>query len=361
MPDEPTWRPHPTLLRVVAYAACLLVLGAAAWLLGQVLALLGLVLFPVVVATFLARVLDAPVSWLRRRGWRPAPAAAVSLLGFLLAVAGLIAVVAPPMVNEFRDLGPTVEEGLGEIEDWLVEDTELDITRADIEEAKDDLGDRVREVVEDSQSEIAQGARLVLSGLAGLILALVLTFFMLKDGPDAQQWALRWIPERRRPDVTVAARAGWAALGGYLRGAALLGLVEAVIIGITMALVGAHLVIPVMLLTFAAAFIPLVGATVAGIIAVLVTLASVGLFEALIVGIVAVLVQQFDNDLLAPWIYGKALALHPVVILLSITTGTALFGFIGTVVAVPVTAVAVSATAAVRERRGHRLDATPGP
>ena len=115
-----------------------------------------------------------------------------------------------------------------------------------------------------------------------------------------------------------------------------------------MALTGAHLALPVALLTFAAAFVPLVGATVAGVIAVLVTLASAGLSAALVVGLVALLVQQFDNELLAPWIYGKALSLHPVIILLSITAGTALFGVVGTLLAVPVTAIAMDAVSILR-------------
>ena len=121
-----------------------------------------------------------------------------------------------------------------------------------------------------------------------------------------------------------------------------------------MALVGSGLVLPVMLLTFFAAFVPLVGATVAGIVAVLVTLATEGLVPALIVGIVAIVVQQLDNDILAPWIYGKSLSLHPAVVLLAITTGTALFGFVGTVLAVPITATVVTAVVDLRELRTSR-------
>lgn len=359
--DTQPWRPHPLVLRVTAYAGCLVIVGAATWLVLIVLGQLALVLFPIGVAAFLTRILIAPNDWLRRRGWRPAPAAATTLLGFLVIIGGFVAVIAPPMVDEFANLGPTLEEGMGEIEDWLVEDTSLDITQDDIDEAKDDIAARARTFVEDSQSEIAAGARLALSGLAGLVLSLVLTFFALKDGSTCQRWALSLLPRRRHHQATTAARAAWGSLGGYIRGAALLGLVEAIAIGATVALVGGSLVLPVMVLTFAAAFVPLVGATVAGIIAVLVTLASAGLAEAAIVAVVAVLVQQFDNDLLAPWIYGKALSLHPVVILLSITTGTALFGFVGTVTAVPLTAIVLSAVSAVRAADRSDEEAAPDP
>jgi predicted PurR-regulated permease PerM len=129
-----------------------------------------------------------------------------------------------------------------------------------------------------------------------------------------------------------------------------------VLIGITSLLVGADLVAPVMLITFLAAFVPIVGAVVAGIIAVLVALVTAGTVPAVVVAIVAIVVQQLDNDLLAPVIYGRALQLHPLVVLLGIAAGGALFGFVGTIFAVPVLAVVLNA---VDEVRGDRPDDGP--
>jgi predicted PurR-regulated permease PerM len=108
-----------------------------------------------------------------------------------------------------------------------------------------------------------------------------------------------------------------------------------------------------MLLTFIAAFVPFVGAVFAGVIAALVALATASPTAALIVAVVALLVQQFDNDLIAPLVYGRAVKLHPLVVLLSITAGGALFGFPGTFLAVPVTAVAM---AMLRETRAVRQE-----
>lgn len=358
MAAPPSWTPHPLVLRTAAYAGCFVIVAVAVILVVELLAALGLVLFPLVVALFLTRILSIPAGWLQARGLRDGAVAAITVVGFLLVVAGFITLVAPPIVDEFRDLGPTVDDGIGEIEDWLVDDSGFDVTRADVERAKDSLGDRVEQIVQDSESEIARGAQLALSGLAGIILALILTVFALKDGRRFQRWATDAAPNGWREEVACAARSAWTALGGYLRGATLLGALEAVVIGGAMGLVGASLVLPVMLLTFVAAFIPLVGATVAGVIAVLVTLATGGIVPALIVAIVAVVVQQLDNDLLAPWIYGRSLSLHPVVILLSITTGTALFGFVGTILAVPLTATVISAWTDVRDLRAQRVGAS---
>ncbi|WCO66864.1 AI-2E family transporter [Iamia majanohamensis] len=350
-PPSPSWRPPSVVLKVTAWAGCTIVVLAAGWLFLKIASALALVLFPLVVTAFLSRILAPPSQWLRRRGWRPAPAAAATVVGFLVLLGGLTAAMAPSMVSEFRGLGDAVADGVADIEDWVVEDSGLDVTRQDIEEAKDDASDRASEVVRNSGDQIVSGARLVLTALVGLVLSLILTFFALKDGPDTLERAHRALPEHRRRDAEVVASASWASLGGYLRGAALLGLLEAVVIGATMAILGVDLILPVMLLTFLAAFVPLVGATVAGVLAVLVTLAAGGLVPALIVGVVALLVQQFDNDLLAPWIYGKALEMHPVVILLAITTGTAAFGVVGTFLAVPLTAVVLTSVKALRAER----------
>lgn len=128
-------------------------------------------------------------------------------------------------------------------------------------------------------------------------------------------------------------------------------MLESIIIGLTLLLTGSGLVAPVMLLTFLLAFIPIVGAIAAGVIAVLVALVTAGLWAAVIVAIVAIVVQQFDNDLLAPVIYGRALALHPVVILLSLTAGGGLFGLVGTILAVPVVAVLTNVVKVLAPRR----------
>ena len=362
----PSWLPHPAVLRIAAYAVCVIVVGVASGMVLELLSQLSIVLVPVLVAVYLTRILAVPGGWLTAHGWRPAPAAAAVLLGFLVLVAGLVWVVVPPMVDEFSTLGDTIEDGTQQVEDWLVEDSSFDVTRADVKEFEDSISERSRDVLTSSTDSVARGARLVVEAVVSLVLALVLTFFAIKDGPELQRWARTLVPRRRRDQADEVGRSAWSILGGYLRGAALLGLLEGAIIGGVMALTGAHLALPVALLTFAAAFVPLVGATVAGVIAVLVTLASAGVSAALVVALVAFLVQQFDNELLAPWIYGKALSLHPVIILLSITAGTALFGVVGTLLAVPVTAIAIDAVSILRQPlppdAGEPLtDAAPPP
>ncbi len=337
------------MLRLAAYAACVIIVGFAAGMVLELLSQLSIVLLPVVVAVFLTRVLAIPGTWLRDRGFPPAAAAAAVLVGFLALFVGLLVVVVPPLVEEFSGLGETIEQGADEVEDWIVKDSNLDVSREEVSDFRDNLGERAESTLRESTDTIARGARLVVEVVVSLILALVLTFFAVKDGPDFQRWATGIFPRSRQGQVRELGQVAWRTLGGYIRGASMLGILEGAIIGVSMTLVGAKLALPVALLTFAAAFIPLVGAVGAGVVAVLVTLATAGPSQALIVAGIALVVQQLDGDLLAPWIYGKALSLHPVVILLSITAGTALFGIVGTLLAVPLVAFATEASGIFRQ------------
>ena len=339
---------HPALDRLAAYSWRLLVVAAALvavlWVLGR----LTIVLIPLVVTLFLSRVLAGPASWLRRRRWPAGLAAAVTVVGFLVVLGGGFFLIGASVADQVDDLGPTIGEALDDLERWLVEDSPFDVNRADLDRFRNDIGDAFRTSLESSGGAVVSRAIVVVEVVLGVFLGLIITFFALKDGDRFLGWVNRWVPAARRETVAVAAAQAWTTLGGYLRGAALLGVVEGIAIGIALTLVGAKLAVPVAMLTFLAAFVPFVGAIVAGAIAVLVALGTAGIDAALVVLVVAVLLQQLDNDFLAPVVYGRALNIHPVVVLLAIAAGGALFGLAGSFLAVPFTAVAVNVTGAVR-------------
>jgi predicted PurR-regulated permease PerM len=332
-------RVHPLVELLAAYGWRLLVLAAVAlgllWLVGQ----LWVLLVALAIGTFLARALTPVNDRLTALGLKPALAALVSLLVFVGVVSLVGWLVAPRVAEQFDSLGPTLSEAADDLERWLVEDSRFDVSQADVDRFREDLGDAVSNAFESSGDTILSGALLAVEAFTGFLLALVTTFFFLKDGPRLQRFVLARVAPDRRDEVRRLARRAWSTIGGYLKGAALLGLLEAAIIGVAMTVVGAELALPVAVLTFAAAFVPIVGAVVAGVLAVLVTLATAGLGPALVVGGVALAVQQLDNDLLAPVIYGKALSLHPLAILFAVVAGGALFGFGGSVLAVPLVAV----------------------
>ncbi|MGE3619525.1 MAG: AI-2E family transporter [Acidimicrobiia bacterium] len=341
-------RVHPIVERAAAYSWRLLVVAlvavGVAWLLGQ----LWVLVMALVLATFLTRALDGPARALRTRGLAAPLVAVVTLVGFL-AVVGLFGwLVIPRVADEFESLGPTLTEAIDDVERWAVEDSPFDISQADVDDLRESIGDAVAHAFSSSGDSIVRSALVAVEVLTGLLLGLITTFFFLKDGPELQRWALDRVPAPHRSTVRRATQRGWLTVGAYLRGAASLGVVEGLIIGLALFFVGAELALPVAILTFAAAFVPIVGAVLAGAVAVLVALATAGFAEALIVLAVAVVVQQLDNDLLAPYIYGKALELHPLIVLFAVVGGGALFGFGGTILAVPVTAVAINVLVEVR-------------
>lgn len=339
---EDARRVHPVVERLAAYGWRLLVIAAVLvgvlWLVAQ----LWVLLVAGVLGLFLTRALMPVQDRLVAIGAKPALASLGSLL-VLVAVVGLAGwLVVPRVAEEFQSLGPTLTDAVDDLERWLVEDSPFDLSQADVDSFRDDLGEALADSFRTSGDSIVSGALVAVEVVTGLFLAIIAMFFLLKDGWRLQRFVLARTPPEHRELTRRMARRAWATLGGYLRGAAALGLVEGAIIGITMAVLGAQLALPVAVLTFAAAFVPFVGAIVAGVVAVLVTLTTSGFGAALVVAGVALVVQQLDNDLLAPLIYGRTLSLHPLVILAAVVGGGALFGFGGTVLAVPITAVAVS-------------------
>lgn len=345
---------HPTLVLAAAYGWRILVVAGvvvgAVWLLGQ----LWVVVMALVIAALLARALDHPTRWLRSKGARPALAAALSIGGLLLALGLAGAIIVPLVVDEVDELGPTLTSAVDDVEDWLVDDSPFDVSRQDIDDLRQEAADALGRAARASSTSLASGALAALEAVLGIFLSLITAFFILKDGPRFQHWVLSRFPDEREALARRLAARSWTTLGGYLKGAAILGVVEGAIIGITLALVGASLAIPVALITFAAAFVPIFGAIVAGAVATLVALATAGFVPAIIVLSVAIVVQQVDNELLAPVIYGKALELHPLVILFAVVVGGALFGIGGTLLAVPFTAVVLNVWSEAERFRGEQ-------
>lgn len=314
------------------------------WVIGRA----WVVFLSLVIALLLSRVLAAPAGRLRALGWKPGLVAGVTLIGFLVALAVTLTLLGFAVGDEAEDLGPTLTEAVDDVEEWLVDDAPIEISRVDIEEFREDFRDTIRRGARSSSGSIVSGVTVVGEVVLSLIIGLIVTFFAIKDGNRFARWLQRQLPDGRRELAERLGVRAWRTLGGYLRGAAILGLVEGTIIGAAVALTGGRLAIPVGVFTFLMAFIPILGAIVAGAMAVLVALATGGTTAALIVLVVVIVVQQLDNDLLAPVIYGRSLELHPVVVLLAVAAGGALFGVAGTLLAVPVTAVALNSLAEVR-------------
>lgn len=347
-------RHRPSLLRPVSDVAWRLLVVVITILAGvYALSRVWFVVLPVFIALLLSALLVPVVTRLEARRWPPLAATWLAFGGFLGMLVAIVSLIAPAVADEFSGLGQTVSEGVDSVERWLV-DGPLGLEQDQLERYRGQAGQLIGDSLRSSSKAIATGAKAVAEGIAGVVLALVLSFFFIKDGRRFQRWALAHVPVDRQDLVSALAGRAWRALSGYLRGAALIGLLEGVVIGLTLWLVGAKLAVPVAVLTFFGAFFPLVGAIAAGIIATLVALVSGGTAAALIVAAVALVVQQFDNDLLAPLIYGRAISLHPAVVLIVLAGGSALGGIIGAFLAVPVAAMVSAVGNEVWSRYGEQ-------
>jgi predicted PurR-regulated permease PerM len=339
---------HPVVATLGAYSWRLIAIGIVGWAMLELITILWVLLLAGAVAVLLSRALDPVANVFRRLRWPNALVAITTLLGFLLVMAGIVSLLVPSIVDEFSDLGPTLEDAVDDLEDWLVEDSPFDVQRGDIDDFREEAKDWIGDNAQSQTGTVVCGTVMAVEVLTGLFLSLITTFFILKDGHRFNRWVLGFVPDHRQPLALKLAARSWQTLGGYLRGSATLGVIEGIIIGTTVWLVGGKLAIPIAVVTFFAAFVPFAGAVLAGTIAVLVTLVTAGTGQALIVLAVAVAVQQLDNDVLAPVVFGKNLELHALVVLGAIVAGSTLFGPFGAVLAVPVTAVIINVMAEIR-------------
>ena len=348
MDDTRFIRVPPLLAAAAAVTWRLLLLAVAAYLAVRVLARLQLVVLPLVVAALGASVLEPPAAWLRARGWPPLLAAWAVVLGAAVVLAGAGAALVPQVLSQADELGQQVQAGVQDVQRWLAEGP-LGLTPEQVSEylrrAQEQLQANRRMLVD----RVLGGVFLVGELLAGLLLALVLVFFLVKDGYRFTPWLAGWVGERQGERLRAVGGAAWRTLGAYVRGVAIVGTVDAVAIGAGLALLGVPLVIPLAVLTFFGAFFPLVGAVVAGAVAALVALVSQGPVTALIVVALTVAVQQLEGDVVAPVVLGRAVRLHPAVVLLALTAGGVLAGIVGAFLAVPTVAVAAAALRAWRE------------
>ncbi|QFZ75967.1 AI-2E family transporter [Streptomyces fagopyri] len=334
-------------LRVAAaYAWRLLVLGAAAYACFKILGRLQLV----AVALFLALVVTSvlrPVANLLAR-WLPrGPATAVSLFGSLLLALGLLSLVGGLVAGESDRLGQEFAGGAGRIERWL-EGSPFHVDHAALANLQEKVTAYLSEHRSALLSSALSGAGRVLEVLTAAALALFCSLFFIHSGERFWHWFQALLPESARDTWDRAGRAAWRTFAGYTRGIIIVAATNAVLVGIALFLLGVPLALPLTLLEFFAAFIPLVGSPVALAVATVVALASRGPVIALVVLSLIVVVGQLEGHVLHPLVLSWAVRLHPVVVALSVIGGGVLAGVIGAVVAVPMVSVAWSVFGALR-------------
>lgn len=353
--------PVPRWLRSSAAVAWrLLALAAAIALTVYVLAYLRIVVLPVIVAILVSTVLRPPARWLMRHRFSDGAAAATVLLGAIALLGAALTMAGAAVARQVADLADSVQEGIREAGDALAEPP-FNVSQADIDRYIDNAGEQLSDSSGALTGGVLHGAVLAGEVITGLILTLLLLFFFLKDGPSLWRWVVRTFGGRQARHLDELARRSYAALTNYVRGLVLVGAADAAMIGAGLAILGVPLVIPLMLLTFLAAFVPLIGAFAAGLAAVLIALVDGGVVTALIVLALVVAVQQVEGHLLYPLIMGRTIHIHPIAVIIALAIGGITAGIIGVFISVPIVTLAATALAYARELRDGREPPAPAP
>lgn len=321
-----------------AWAWRIVAVAAAAYVLLWLIAKLQVVVVPLAIALLLSALLQPLAAVLAKRGVPPALATAITLLSGLIGIGLLVWLVVTQFRNGLGDLTGDINGGIDKIRDWLVNGP-LGLSQSQI----DDGIASARRTLSENRSAFTSGALGAASTvghvLAGALLTLFATIFMVKDGRRIWSWVVRLFPRGSRERIAGAGERAWRTLISYVHATLAVAFVDAVGIGVGAAILGVPLALPLAVIVFLGAFIPIVGATASGLVAVLVALVAKGPVTALILLGVVLLVQQVEGHILQPLLLGRAVKVHPLAVVFGIATGTLLAGIVGALIAVPIVAV----------------------
>ncbi len=347
------------LQRAAAWSWRLLVVGLLIYVAFRVASALRLVVLPCIAALLLTALLQPLTARLRRTGmpslaatWCTILAAVVVLTGITILAANRVSADYPRLQIEVRHTAHEVQASLA--------GAPFHLNSARLQQYSNGLVHFLSQHKSLIAGTVVTGGKIFLELLAGLVLTIFVTFFLLKDGERIWGWLVKALPKDARRRADNAGAAAWAALVNYMRGTTAVAAIHAVIIGLALWLLGVPLLVPLIILVFIAAFVPLVGILVAGALAILVTLGTKGWIAAVILLGVFVLENQIEGHLLQPQVVGRIVRLHPLAIILVLAVGGIVAGIAGAIVAVPAAAAITYAWPHLRHEQPAPPDGGPG-
>jgi putative heme transporter len=332
----------PLVRKTAAWSWRLLIIAAAIWMVLNVLTKLGVVIVPAALALMLTALLVPAVDFLSSHGAPRGGAVALVLICGLAVVGGILAFVITQFADGIPQLADQVTRSIDTSRRWLINGP-LHLRPDQINH----FGDTAIQTIRDHQQELTSGALstagTVTEVVTGALLALFTLIFLLVGGRNIWQFVTQIAPSTVRQRVRDAGAAGFHSLTGYVRATSVVALVDAVGIGTGLAIMGIPLALPLASLVFLGAFIPLVGAVLSGFFAVVVALLAKGFVYALITLGLVIAVMQLEAHVLQPLVMGRAVAIHPLAVVLGISAGGVMAGVAGALLAVPIIAFANSA------------------
>jgi predicted PurR-regulated permease PerM len=346
--DAPAVAPPPYTVRLASAARLsrdLLLVAGGILLAAITISFMSPVVVPVVFAAVASALLEPVAAWLMRRGASRGVAALGALATGIATLVVLALAVVVPFVRKAPELDVDVRAGVAsfatKLHDHgvLTEDQAASLREWILRLGGDLAGLAVRGLLGAASSIVTLGAM--------LFLTVPLIFFFIRDAEPIWTRRVEGIPDARRARIDRAGRAAVHTLAAFLRGTSVVALFDAVVVALGLWLIGVPFVLPLAILTFVMAFIPTIGAVLACLVAALVALATGGIQDAVLVVLLSLLVNQLEGVIVAPIAVGRAVELHPAVVLLSVTAGTIIAGIAGAFLAVPFVAVIVGTNRAL--------------
>ncbi|CQD04072.1 transmembrane protein [Mycobacterium lentiflavum] len=328
---------EPLVRNTAAWAWRLLAIFAAALAFFWVVAKLEIIVVPVLLALMISALLVPVVDWLDRQGLPRGGAVALVLLGGFAVLGGILAFVVTQFIVGLPDLTEQVTRSIDTTRRWLIEGP-VHLRSEQITNA----GNAAIQALHNNQSKLTSGALNTAATLTELLTAAVLVLFtlifFLYGGRNIFAYTVKIFPIGVRDRVMEAGRAGYGSLIAYVRATFLVAFTDAAGVGAGLAIMGVPLALPLASLVFLGAFIPLIGALISGLVAVVVALLTKGIVYALITLGLLVVINQIESHLLQPLVMGRAVSIHPLGVVLAISTGGVLAGIVGALLAVPTVA-----------------------
>lgn len=322
-----------------AWAWRFLVICAAGYLVFRVIGYFSLIALPIAVALLIAALTSPLVRWLRSIGLPQGLAAAFVVVGGIAFVGLLLTFAGQQVANGASDLADQVVKGIGEIRTWL-KTGPLNASDSQINDYLDSAQKAITERSKDGAalSQVTGIGTALGHVLAGFFIVLFSTYFFLADGARIWSWLVRLAPRAAREHVDSSGHVAWVSLTQFVRATVIVAAVDAAGIMIVAAILQVPFVLAIGVLVFLGSFVPMVGATVAGTVAILVALVDQGPFTALLMLGGVILVQQIEGHVLQPFLMGRFVSLHPLGVIIAIGCGVLVAGVAGALVAVPLAA-----------------------
>jgi predicted PurR-regulated permease PerM len=317
---------------------------------------------PLIVAALITTQLLPLIGWATRRGVPYALAIAACLIGVVLISAGLAWVFLDALFGNLGGVGEDISEGADEVVAWLRDNNDW------VQEHEDAIRAFLKSILPAAKGAADGVLGAALGGLSlaahlvsGFLLMFVFLLYLLTGGDTIWSWVQKRVAPGRRERVAVAGAAAWNAASGYVRGIALVALIDSMVITLGMLVIGTPHVGTLALLSFVTLFIPILGAWVSGAVIVLVTLAAVGTGAAVAMAAVILIAQQLDSMFVTPLVYQQTVSLHPIVTLTSVIVGSQLLGIVGAFLAVPLVAVGWAVYKTAERQYREPSEARPAP